>query len=433
MRLWETLGTWSSPSLWRKGQKEEQQGPGPHLQLPTRPLSRRTGEAGGEQRPSARRKCQALISMAQPQDPAEGSLPTGDPNPSEGTPGTSQAPGSPAATQRRALLRELEAQVQAAYGQDPWQWLGSPPRGSYPSPSSSPKEQGAPRPGIQGYSVLSSLVGPACIFLRPSIAATQLVCTATRPPACLSLPLSCQPACPCPSPASPPALAPRFASPGAGGKRIEWGHQRKGHRSGVGVQREESAMTPETEEINGDTEAGGTKSEVLPKPQIHHQQREHPAPEEGDEDRELRPEEIEELQVAFQEFDRDRDGYIGCRELGACMRTLGYMPTEMELIEISQQIRPPGGGKVDFEDFVELMGPKLLAETADMIGVRELRDAFREFDTNGDGRISVGELRAALKALLGERLSQREVEEILQDVDLNGDGLVDFEGTPCRR
>ncbi|EDM12354.1 similar to L-CaBP2 (predicted), isoform CRA_a [Rattus norvegicus] len=140
--------------------------------------------------------------------------------------------------------------------------------------------------------------------------------------------------------------------------------------------------------------------------------------------RELRPEEIEELQVAFQEFDRDRDGYIGYRELGACMRTLGYMPTEMELIEISQQI---SGGKVDFEDFVELMGPKLLAETADMIGVRELRDAFREFDTNGDGCISVGELRAALKALLGERLSQREVDEILQDIDLNGDGLVDFE------
>ncbi|XP_044799705.2 calcium-binding protein 2 isoform X1 [Bubalus bubalis] len=144
-------------------------------------------------------------------------------------------------------------------------------------------------------------------------------------------------------------------------------------------------------------------------------------------DRELRPEEIEELQAAFQEFDRDQDGYIGYRELGACMRTLGYMPTEMELIEISQQI---SGGKVDFEDFVELMGPKLLAETADMIGVRELRDAFREFDTNGDGCISLGELRAALKALLGERLSQREVDEILRDIDLNGDGLVDFEG--CR-
>lgn len=100
------------------------------------------------------------------------------------------------------------------------------------------------------------------------------------------------------------------------------------------------------------------------------------------------------------------------------MRTMGYMPTEMELIELSQQInmnrkasycmvsilhsamisplcslvitvfsfyikRNPFpfsevGGHVDFEDFVELMGPKLLAETADMIGIKELKEAFRE-------------------------------------------------------
>lgn len=40
------------------------------------------------------------------------------------------------------------------------------------------------------------------------------------------------------------------------------------------------------------------------------------------------------------------------------------------------------GGHVDFDDFVELMGPKLLAETADMIGVKELRDAFKEVNTD---------------------------------------------------
>ncbi|XP_027001742.1 calcium-binding protein 2a isoform X5 [Tachysurus fulvidraco] len=141
-------------------------------------------------------------------------------------------------------------------------------------------------------------------------------------------------------------------------------------------------------------------------------------------DRNLRPEEIEELKEAFKEFDRDKDGFIGCKDLGECMRTMGYMPTEMELIELSQQIC---GGRVDFDDFVELMGPKMLAETADMIGVKELRDAFREFDSNGDGQISLVELREAMKKLMGQQLNQREIDEILRDVDLNGDGLVDFE------
>nr|XP_029534862.1 calcium-binding protein 1-like [Oncorhynchus nerka] len=120
-------------------------------------------------------------------------------------------------------------------------------------------------------------------------------------------------------------------------------------------------------------------------------------------DRKLRPEEIDELRDAFKEFDKNKDGFISCKDLGNCMRSMGYMPTVMELIELSQQINMNLGGHVDFEDFVELMGPKLLAETADMIGVKELRDAFKEFDTNGDGAISTSELREAMRKLLGQQ------------------------------
>uniref|UniRef100_A0A8C5Q069 Calcium binding protein 4 n=1 Tax=Leptobrachium leishanense TaxID=445787 RepID=A0A8C5Q069_9ANUR len=144
-------------------------------------------------------------------------------------------------------------------------------------------------------------------------------------------------------------------------------------------------------------------------------------------ERDLAPEEMDELHAAFLEFDADQDGFIGYKELGECMRTMGYMPTEMELIEISQHIKMRMGGRVDFEDFVELIGPKMLAETENMVGVRELKIAFREFDVNGDGHISGLELRDAAQSFLGEPLNPSEVQEIIHDVDLNGDGRVDFD------
>ncbi|XP_047215509.1 calcium-binding protein 5-like [Girardinichthys multiradiatus] len=143
--------------------------------------------------------------------------------------------------------------------------------------------------------------------------------------------------------------------------------------------------------------------------------------------RNLTQDELEELREAFIEFDKDKDGFITCKDLGNLMRTMGYMPTEMELIELSQNINMNLGGRVNFEDFVELMTPKLLDETAGMIGLKELRDAFREFDIDGDGAITSEELRFAMIKLLGEQTSKKEIDEVVKDVDNNGDGKVDFE------
>ena len=46
-----------------------------------------------------------------------------------------------------------------------------------------------------------------------------------------------------------------------------------------------------------------------------------------------------ELADAFKEFDYDQDGYLNYKDVAECMRTMGYMPTEMELLEIVQQIK----------------------------------------------------------------------------------------------
>ncbi|KAM9819536.1 calcium-binding protein 4 isoform 1-T1 [Syngnathus typhle] len=144
-------------------------------------------------------------------------------------------------------------------------------------------------------------------------------------------------------------------------------------------------------------------------------------------ERELMPLELDELREAFKEFDYDADGFIHYKDIADCMRTMGYMPTEMELIEIIQQIKMRWGGHVDFDDFCELMGPRMLAETAHMVGLKELRCAFKQFDCNGDGKITLEELKDGMKTLLGEKLKKGELEEILGDIDLNKDGNIDFD------
>ncbi|XP_076001830.1 calcium-binding protein 4 [Genypterus blacodes] len=144
-------------------------------------------------------------------------------------------------------------------------------------------------------------------------------------------------------------------------------------------------------------------------------------------ERDLMPAELDELQGAFKEFDYDADGFIHYKDLADCMRTMGYMPTEMELIEIIQQVKMRWGGHVDFEDFCDLMGPRMVAETANMVGLKELRCAFNQFDCDRDGKITLDELKEGMKTLLGEKLKKGELEEILSDIDLNKDGNIDFD------
>lgn len=51
-----------------------------------------------------------------------------------------------------------------------------------------------------------------------------------------------------------------------------------------------------------------------------------------------------------------------------------------------------------------------------------------QFDANGDGEITLGELQQAMQRLLGDKLTSQEISEVVQEADINGDGTVDFEG-----
>uniref|UniRef100_A0A0D9S0A0 EF-hand domain-containing protein n=1 Tax=Chlorocebus sabaeus TaxID=60711 RepID=A0A0D9S0A0_CHLSB len=43
------------------------------------------------------------------------------------------------------------------------------------------------------------------------------------------------------------------------------------------------------------------------------------------------------------------------------MRSLGYMPSEVELAIIMQRLDMDGDGQVDFDEFMTILGPKLVS------------------------------------------------------------------------
>lgn len=85
---------------------------------------------------------------------------------------------------------------------------------------------------------------------------------------------------------------------------------------------------------------------------------------------------------------------------------------------------------MDFEEFVELMGPKLKEETAHMLGVRELYIAFREVWGEAWCGRWVGGCRASLLASLPGQGSlslwrPRALQTVGQGQGMVGGGLAD--------
>ena len=75
-------------------------------------------------------------------------------------------------------------------------------------------------------------------------------------------------------------------------------------------------------------------------------------------------------------------------------------------------------GSIDFAEFLTLMARRMKRQEQHS----ELKQAFQTFDKDGDGKITVSELKAVLTGL-GESLPTEEVEEILRQADKNGDGV----------
>ncbi|XP_073309811.1 probable calcium-binding protein CML18 [Primulina huaijiensis] len=66
-----------------------------------------------------------------------------------------------------------------------------------------------------------------------------------------------------------------------------------------------------------------------------------------------------------------------------------------------------------------------MEKSAPLTRDEELRQVFKKFDTNDDGKISPSELGAVLNGL-DSRTTEDEVARIMSELDIDGDGFIDL-------
>jgi Ca2+-binding EF-hand superfamily protein len=134
----------------------------------------------------------------------------------------------------------------------------------------------------------------------------------------------------------------------------------------------------------------------------------------------LTADQIAEFKKAFLIFDRDGDGTITTKELGAVMRNLGQTPTDSQVADMIQEVDADNSGSIDFQEFCTLMARK---SKGPAISEEDLIKAFSVMDRDGNGFIDAKELRHVLSNL-GETVNEDEINEIMEEADVDGDGQI---------
>eukprot|EP00092_Neocalanus_flemingeri_P018116 GFUD01019606.1.p1 GENE.GFUD01019606.1~~GFUD01019606.1.p1 ORF type:complete len:152 (+),score=55.23 GFUD01019606.1:41-496(+) len=129
-----------------------------------------------------------------------------------------------------------------------------------------------------------------------------------------------------------------------------------------------------------------------------------------------------EFKEAFDEFDTDGSGTISPEELLGVLRAMGQNPTEDELLNLVMEVDIDGNGTIEFEEFLSMMKKSASEQDEEA----DLREAFKIFDRDKDGFISMKELKK-VASMLGTMLSKEELDEFMAQADSDGNGKLDYD------
>jgi len=147
------------------------------------------------------------------------------------------------------------------------------------------------------------------------------------------------------------------------------------------------------------------------------------------EDDEVLPkEQVEMLKKVFETFDKEKQGFITAEMVSAMLGMMGLKFNHKELMEVIEEIDEDGSGQIEFDEFLILAKKFMTEDEEEYSGEleKELKEAFRLYDKEGNGYITTAVLKTIL-AEIDSSLSNEELDGIIEEVDEDGSGTVDFD------
>jgi calcium-dependent protein kinase len=135
---------------------------------------------------------------------------------------------------------------------------------------------------------------------------------------------------------------------------------------------------------------------------------------------------ITQLKNLFMSLDRNNDGTLSLAELKQGLKNAG-VKIPRDFGQVLEQVDTDGSGVLDYTEFVAATMDKKWCNQESIVWA-----AFRKFDVDGSGTISVQELTKVLgdddmKDQMQVTGDPTKIQEIFAEIDVNGDGEIDFD------